>query len=294
MLPYFADPSGLPGPLPTDQEIKNAEVLPSIYPAEYRRNVLVRKQFVVKYGPEVKENEGHTLLALEHVRTIPSPRLYAMYRKDDVLYLVMEFKKGEQLDEVWNGLSDTSKLDIATQLRAIMDELRQIPSPGTFGNMSKGPVPHRFFWSPVPYPAINGPFEREEDFSMAMANRAKGAWEASNNTSATWTSEWFARHLPRVLSGHPSVLTHGDFQKKNILVEEETANSQDENSRSSWKVTALLDWEEAGWYPAYWDYACCFIDFGLEDDWPAILEGILDPWPLEASILKLVRQELDY
>lgn len=292
MLPYFGETSCLPGPLPTKQDIEDAEPLPSIYPAEYRRNVLVRGQFVVKYGSGVKENEGQALLALERVSSIPSPRLYAMYREDDVLYLVMEFKRGKQLDDVWSTLSEAAKLGIATQLRGIMDDLRGISSPGTLGSVSKGPVPHRFFWSPEPYPAINGPFEREEDFSMAMAKRAQGAWDTSNTTTK-WTSEWLARHLPKVLNGHRCVFTHGDFQMKNILVEE-SPDGHDESDSPSWKVTALLDWEDAGWYPDYWEYSCCFIDFGMEDDWPEKLEKILDPWPLEASVLKLVRQELDY
>lgn len=39
-------------------------------------------------------------------------------------------------------------------------------------------------------------------------------------------------------------LTHGDLHRGNILV----------SSTSPPRVIAILDWEQAGWYPDYWKY----------------------------------------
>lgn len=292
-LPYFADASSLPAPLPTEDDLESAEPLPSIYPPEYRSNVSVGGVFVVKYGSGVKENEGRALLALERFPSIPSPKLYAMYRRGDKLYIVMGFERGAQLSEAWDTMSEPAKADVAAQLRAIMTDLRGIPSPGVFGSVARGPVPHRFFWSPVAYPEVNGPFDNERDFSMAMAKRSQCAWEDDGGGARSWTSSWLARNLPSTLRGHPSVFTHCDFQQKNILVERR-ASEDHETGGSEWRVTALLDWEDAGWYPSYWEYSSCFVDFGLEDDWPRHLDDILEPFPLEASLLKVVRQDLDF
>ncbi|KAI0532884.1 hypothetical protein GGR58DRAFT_517372 [Xylaria digitata] len=52
--------------------------------------------------------------------------------------------------------------------------------------------------------------------------------------------------------------------------------------------------EDAGWYPSYWEYAACFVDFEWFDDWPEKIECIVDPYPLESAMLRLVRQDLDY
>ena len=56
---------------------------------------MVNGLFVVKYGPLMYENEGHALLVIEDYPDIPAPRLFAMYRADGILYLVMEFIQGQ-------------------------------------------------------------------------------------------------------------------------------------------------------------------------------------------------------
>ncbi|TDL20692.1 hypothetical protein BD410DRAFT_363616 [Rickenella mellea] len=43
---------------------------------------------------------------------------------------------------------------------------------------------------------------------------------------------------------HPLVLTHNDLFPRNIMV-------------SGTNVTAILDWECAGWFPSHWEYCKC-------------------------------------
>ena len=40
-----------------------------------------------------------------------------------------------------------------------------------------------------------------------------------------------------------SVFTHADIAPRNVMVDEQNM------------VTGILDWESAGWYPDYWEYA---------------------------------------
>lgn len=296
-LPFLCDPDELPGPLPSLDEILAADqTFPILAEDRYERVVLVREKFVVKYGVSrcVSENEGHALLLLAKYPSIPAPRLYAMYREGNKVFLIMEFKQGTQLSTVWDGLSEQEKLDIIGQLRDIIAQVRQIPSPGGFSNLSGGPLRHRFFLSTEPIPQINGPFQEERDFSMAMAMRSRKNWDS--NGYKPWTSEFLERHLPTALAGHPSVLTHDDLQRKNILVSRDVASADDgslDESGGKWRVTAVLDWEDAGWYPSYWEYASAFVDFVWNDDWPEKFERIVEPCPLEAGLLRFVRQDVD-
>ncbi|KAG7288259.1 hypothetical protein NEMBOFW57_007790 [Staphylotrichum longicolle] len=266
-----------------DEIVAADQTFPGIADDTYQRVVLVRERLVVKYGVPawVSENEGHALLLLAKYPSVPAPRLYAMYREGNRLFLVMEFKQGTQLSTVWDGLSEHNKLNIAGRLRDIFTQVRQIPSPGVFGNVTGGPLRHRFFSSAEPAPELNGPFREERDFSVAMARRSRSNWES--NGYKPWTSEFLERHLPTALAGHPSVFTHDDLQRKNVLVSQVVAppdsGSPDENGEKS-RVTAALDWEEAGWYPSYREYAAAFVDFVWNDDWPRRVRELLTPAPL--------------
>ena len=58
------------------------------------------------------------------------------------------------------------------------------------------------------------------------------------------------RVFPLALHDHASVFTHGDFQRKNILI------GDDSN-------LVLVDWESAGWYQSYWEYAIAMFTWRL-------------------------------
>ncbi|RWA09098.1 hypothetical protein EKO27_g6017 [Xylaria grammica] len=242
------------------------------------------------YGVPVSENEGHALLFLQNHPFIPSPKLYAMYREANKLYLVMSQMPGIQLSSVWDDLSEEEKLHILVQLRATWDYMRSIPSPLTFSGLDGGPLRHRFFRVLEPDPRITGPFDKEEELNQALALRSRKNWEGHQRRPRT--PEFFARNLGKALVGHTSVLTHGNPQRKNILVEQLSTGDAGEARR--FRVSAILDWEEAGWYPSYWEYAACFVDFEWHDDWTEKIEQIIDPYPLEAAMLRVVRQDLDY
>ncbi|KAI6086027.1 kinase-like domain-containing protein [Hypoxylon rubiginosum] len=290
ILPYFRSVEELPAPLPTSAAIEaGTKFLPSIYTPSQRLTVIVGDHFVVKYGTRMSENEGHALLYLEKYQSIPVPRLYAMYRDNGKLYLIMEFKPGRQLRELWPSLSSDDILDISRQLRKIWDQLRSIPSPSIFGNVTGGPLQHRYFQWIDPDPRITGPFDKEEDVNNALVLRTKKNWEGVGQRG--WLPDFFARHLPKVLTGHSNVFTHADLQRKNILVLEVPASR---GRPRRFEVSAVVDWEDAGWYPSYWEYASCFIHFQWIDSWPENVEWILDPYISEAAILRLVREDLDF
>ncbi|KAK6086822.1 hypothetical protein SCUP234_02342 [Seiridium cupressi] len=133
------------------------------------------------------------------------------------------------------------------------------------------------------------PFDDEKDISRALALKSRANWEEWGRQP--WTSDFFSRHLATVFSGHESVFTHGDLQRKNILVLEQGDLSS--GSGKSYLVTAIVDWESAGWYPSYWEYALCFTYFDWSDDWAEKIERILKPYVKEAALMRFVGQDLD-
>ncbi|EEP80634.1 predicted protein [Uncinocarpus reesii 1704] len=292
-LPYFKDASLLPGPLPTQEEIETAtEALPTIRDPTYDgRIVVIRNLYVVKYGNFVMENEGHVLLYIERHLSIPAPRLYAMYRKDEKLYIVMDYIPGENLHTLWPSLSTVEKSFILGQLRAILDKMRSLPAPDFFGSVARGPVPYRYFYSRDQNPAVTGPFANEADFSMALAEKSRLNWADTNQPG--WTSRFFARNLPVALKGHDCVFTHSDLHPQNIIVQQQQQPADSRSTMKYYIVRAIIDWETAGWYPSYWEYAAAFALLQWTDDWPESLEAVVDPWPLEAAMLKFVHRDLE-
>lgn len=292
-LPYYRESDQLPSPLPDQHEISTAtHHLPTIRNPDYDgRIVVIRNQYVVKYGTYVNENEGHALLFIERHLSIPVPRLYAMYRDANKVYLIMQYIPGIELHVLWPSLSEEEKGSIMGQLQQIFRDIQSLPSEGSYGSVVKGPLQHRYFFSRDHNPAVTGPFETEESFNLAIAERSRLNWADNGNGIHGWISDWLRRNLPSALKEHRSTFTHSDLHRQNILIRK----TLDELSgNSNYTIAAIVDWETAGWYPAYWEYAAAFALFQWVDDWPENFEKIIDPWPLEAAMLRFIQQDLEF
>lgn len=51
-------------------------------------------------------------------------------------------------------------------------------------------------------------------------------------------------------AGHRMSFTHADLNSRNILVDEVVQ----QDGSLGWRVTGIVDWEMAGYYPEYWEY----------------------------------------
>ncbi|EFQ97900.1 phosphotransferase enzyme family protein [Nannizzia gypsea CBS 118893] len=262
-LPYYRDAGQLPGPLPDQNEIEQAtrNLMKSDYSG---RLVVIRDKYVVKYGPLISENEGYALLFVEEQLSIAAPRLYAMYRDGDALYIVMEYIPGISLGMAWSSLTEANKHSI--DFTAVSTE------------------------DPFPIdPSVTGPFQTEEDFGKAIALRSKIIW--SKSISRSFHSDYLARYLPSALRNHPPMFTHGDLYRENVLVKKVVDSVTNEEE---YEVAALVDWETAGWYPSYWEYGHIFPLLRWIDDWPEYVEKILDPFPLEGAMMQVVFTNMEF
>lgn len=106
---------------------------------------------------------------------------------------------------------------------------------------------------------ILGPFNSEEDFNATIAD-----------TFVTKSKGHVGLYIRSMLNSHKHsiVFTHGDFRPANIIVK---------NGR----VAAIIDWEMAGWYPDYWEFAKAFYLEAFTTDWAAHLLDIFTPYYFE-------------
>ena len=101
-----------------------------------------------------------------------------MYREDNILYLVMQLLPGQNLRDVWDRLSETERTSICNQLRSFFAEIRSIPSPGIFGSVAGGPVPHRFFGWMDQESHIFGPFKSSLDFIVVWRSISRSSMDS--------------------------------------------------------------------------------------------------------------------
>lgn len=120
-------------------------------------------------------------------------------------------------------------------------------------SISGGLVQDRFFWPEY----ARGPFPTVKSFN-------------------DWIFAAATRHPPAEVDvpicglDHPDMLrdmlpdnarvyfAHGDLVPLNIMVA---------GKPGSFHVSAVVDWEQAGWYPEYWEYCKMHFGAGLDTEW---------------------------
>ena len=211
--------------------------------------------------------EGHALKFISECTSIPVPKVYCAFVYHGRVYLVMGKIKGKMLYDGWQSRSAKSKEKILEQLRAFVQEMRSVPVPSgiAVASCAGGPVDDDRLPSNV-----NGTYTGVREFHEALVN------DADLNKTEKLTpavSELFAFYR-QYADG--SVLTHGDLSSLNIMVEGDT-------------ISGILDWEYAGWFPAYWEYVCAKQVNNRNKAWAEEVDKFLTPMP-EALRMNQIRQ----
>lgn len=139
-------------------------------------------------------------------------------------YLLMNCLPGVPLSRAHEVLSDSDEAEVTTQLQDYVAQLRAIPKTvnpdmaicDTLGGACRDT--RMLGGNPV------GPFVDEAAFSAMLRSPDDPARR-----------------------GHQIYFTHADLNPRNILVEEADVGR-------GWRISGIVDWEMAGYYPEYWDY----------------------------------------
>lgn len=168
----------------------------------------------------------------------------------------------------------------------MFDGMHSLPSPGFYGSIVKGYMPRHLFYSHPADQSISGPFLHENEVNNAIAGKLRSIF--THNKKYNYKSDFYERHLSRVLSGHRAVFSHSDIYRKNIMIHKTHRHTPEKCDY----IVALVDWEYAGWYPSYWDYEISFTHFHWDDDWPERFESFLEPWLAEVALVRMFYQEI--
>lgn len=214
-----------------------------------RKVVRVSENLVVKSGTNLRCHEAQTLRFIAANTTIPVPKVHDVRWQDGkVLEIVMDYMPGKRLDEAWNTLDLDQKLSIADELHSYLSQLRDLKG-DYIGAVDRGKA---FIGRRASIEG--GPFESELQFNEFILG------------DLVRSAPGLIRHYAKfaLTDNHEIVFTYADFAPRNILVERG-------------RVTAILDWEDAGWYPEYWEYIKVLQQLKPMPDWPEYLSRILPP-----------------
>lgn len=177
---------------------------------------------------------------------IRAPCIKRIITHEGNAYCIMERIRGTTLEEIWMKLGWFITIKLALQLRCFINLLRSAKS-STAGSLSTGEC--RSFWLEDHYglPARSGP-EYVTSFIQFWVNftSIRKAIEA-----ATQGSVDPKRRISSV--AQTFVLTHHDLAPRNILLD--TSGH-----------LLLIDWDYAGFYPIYFEYAS-MQNFHTPQDW---------------------------
>lgn len=200
----------------------------------------------LKHGPEI-HSEGHAgefnALRLVRSRTsIPVPYPIDLISSATDSFLVTSRMEGEPAGLCIDECSDEEMSLMAQDLRSWIAELRAIKaltgSSHAISNASGGAcLDYRISSEPV------GPFHNEKEFSESLRLGI----------------------LPNLVhrDDHQIVFTHADLNLRNIMVKDG-------------RISGIVDWENAGWYPEYWEYTKCYFGVRLTQRWLRMVDAVFE------------------
>lgn len=275
-LPYYAPEESLPAPLPTVDEIRMMGVDLNWTPDSVV--VLVKRHFVVKYGPKVRLQEGENMLFVQQTTGVRIPTVYALFENEGLAYIVMERVHGKPLSSCWDKLDEEARTEVTGQLRTYFDELRKVEPPGYYGGVWGQQVLDPCLTSRPSWDWSDkavGPMQTEEQWVERMLEVLQ---YAGPKPRGGLRDRWLPHCQAVLMQGWWPVFTHGDIHSGNIILGEDG------------EVT-VIDWEFSGWCPVWWEWCVARMD-RPEMGFSARVGEFLDAYPEELDCVESIRADL--
>jgi aminoglycoside phosphotransferase len=176
--------------------------------------------------------ELQSLRMIEAYTRIPASRGLDAIEHSGSSYLLMTGVPGQGIGRMLYTMTD-QQMDIARQdLEKYLTELRQIPNNiGSDTRICNSLGRGVFDWRITDSQREELVFHNETEFNQCLTSDLLLDEEARIQISKSHSVN------------HRTIFTHADLNLRNILV--------DENKR----ISGIVDWECAGWYPEYWECA---------------------------------------
>ncbi|KAF5017408.1 hypothetical protein F66182_10664 [Fusarium sp. NRRL 66182] len=210
----------------------------------------------INYDSHLNLEEVQTMWAIRKAfpnKEVPVPEVFGWRKYADRVFIYMSLVRGETLRDAWPALTENDKASLQTKLRDIVGFLRQLTqTPEIIGSVNGGPLQDRFFR----IDDEKGPLSTIKEFNdwlFAIATRQDP--QPGKSIQGLDHPDMYRDLLP----DHGNIyFTHGDLTLGNIIVS---------GSPDSYAITGIIDWEQAGWYPEYWEYCKLLLGVELGHEW---------------------------
>ncbi|KFA45567.1 hypothetical protein S40293_06591 [Stachybotrys chartarum IBT 40293] len=230
--------------------------------------IFKNQNLVVKIGQSsmVKFEEALAMRAIKKAfpnNDIPVPEVFGWRKHDSLNFIYMSYIPGITLREAWPDFTEQDKSRVCNELREIVSILRRLnqpESPPFIGSVNKGPMTDRFFR----YDYEEGPLYSVEAFNnLLVAAATRQPYGPQEILKPPQHDE--------IPNNSDVYFTHGDLTLNNIMIS---------GSAGSYKIEGIIDWEQAGWYPEYWEYCKMLyaIDYEHEFREAGWAQTIMRPW----------------
>lgn len=197
--------------------------------------------------------EAANIEFLESRTSIPIPKVVEEWEENDGTYFIITRRIPSQpLDQVWSSLSLEYRERVAKQTAEYLMQLREIRS-NRLESIGGRPLYNAFLFL-QDYETPHGPFSSDDEL-WAELSLALTKVPEQVRAALRW----------RMPPAAPYTFTHSDLTIVNIMVDPDSGN-----------VTGILDWENSGYFPVWWEYAAAGIGLGDEDaEWKKTLRKYL-------------------
>ncbi|KAF3764149.1 hypothetical protein M406DRAFT_330500 [Cryphonectria parasitica EP155] len=176
---------------------------------------------------------------------VRAPPIRRIVKRADVLECVQDRIDGPNLMNSWSSIGLFTTIRLAFQLRGMVQKMRTAKSP-TAGSLGTG-ICHSF-WIEDRHRLPVSPSARVIACVVNFWYNHKTFKQESRKTP----QEHF-ESVDKPVAVEPLVFTHHDLAPRNLMVD---------SSKNLW----LVDWDYAGWYPPYFEYAGMH-NFGPPTTW---------------------------
>ncbi|KAJ5690400.1 hypothetical protein N7462_004792 [Penicillium macrosclerotiorum] len=198
----------------------------------------------IKYGSRVFVTEAKTQQWLHTILKgrVPIPEVFGWTEDDGQTFIYMALVDGDMLMDRWESLDEKERQCICHELNYMVQQWREVSIPHNasesyIGSLDNASLQDIFL---LDHPECAGPW-RGADAVQKFQDACD--IKASNTI--------------------PVRFSHADLLPPNILL----------TPGPSPKVAAIIDWAQAGWYPAYWEYCKArWITLAPEDFDPSLLD----------------------
>jgi aminoglycoside phosphotransferase (APT) family kinase protein len=222
----------------------------------------------IKHGSSHEiQREVDTIFFIQRNTSIPVPTVIESHVQESGSWFSMVRISGLSLTDTWMHMSEEAQATTQRELSNYLKELRAIypPEPSNIGSCIGGPAYDHRLNNGLPC----GPFASVSELHDVLVAPVARCPRPDLAVS----------YRQQLADDHDVIFTHADLCGDHILVDPSTG-----------KITGIIDWEMAGWWPAYWEYTKSRFGNRYMQWWKALVGKVLDPYPSELRIERILQQ----